>query len=236
MRRKFYISLYLLFWLCVVSCQNAVSQTTKNDSIGNADSNLKIIAVKPNLKYGLSIVYYSDSEAEANYLKIRNDKTGKEYGLFQIEETGNDEVWSPDEEFLVLCNSYDLDLFKSSALLKLLSKPEVTTENFFEKAQSFDEISILNKQKQSVFRHSFIKWENNASISFTITFRDWNEVTKNNEVGSFRYDFIKKSLYRKTKNVSRLSLEEKNLYKVFFRLIGENKKGVIYQKQIKNEI
>jgi hypothetical protein len=202
-------------------------QTTKSEA--------ELVETKKNEKYCISVLFYSDTVNEVNYLKIRNDKNGHESGIFQTDGESSFDVWSLDNEYLALSNGYDIDVYQASAVLNLLSDDRAKADELFDKLVSVDEISVFDSQKRFELRHRFAGWENRDSVLFSVANRLWNETTKNEEIGKFRYDFKQSKLYRQAKTIDKISPSEKMIDDICRGLLGENKKGVIGQDQIGTE-
>lgn len=232
---RVFLSLALLFSL---NCRTAVSQENANAPLPEIQKPNEVSTdSKTNSKYKLTISFGIDAKAESRIVTIRNEITGKEFIFYNLVETFTDISWSDDDEYFVMSNSYALYIYKSSNLVKSFNDPKVKADNFFEKTKTTDEISILDKNKTPKFRHTFLEWKNSASIIFEITYLEWNEEIKNNVVSEFRYDFVKKQLYRQIRQEDvNLSPKKKQKYIGLPPFLGKNKSGLIYQSNVKTEI
>ena len=238
MKLQLYI-FYLIILLLNTGCQKASSQTglprTEPTPI-KEERNL--IATVANSKYGLSLLFYQNSNEKFPFLldvQMRVDKTKESFDLYSLmlknQATSDDSAnfWSPDEEYLVLpCDG--LSVIKSSEILKLF-KPKLDLAQFCRNLKNIDFIEILTDKQNPEFRLRFKKWKNNTSFLFGVSRVNFADRTKtNDEFVEFRYDFASKTLYRKTGRN-----KEENPYK-FAGLLGKNKKGLIRPGSMKNEI
>ena len=233
-----------IFWLVVllfnVGCQKASSQAElPRPESAPVNNEKNLIATQSNSKYGLSLLFYQNSNEKFPFLldvQIRVDKTGKSFDLYSLmleKEAASDDAanfWSPDGEYMVLHGSR-LSVIKSSELLKLLSKPEFDSDKFYQNPKNVDFIEILTDKQNPEFRLRFKKWENNASFVFGVSRVDFADRTKTNEeFAEFRYDFAAKKLYRRN-----LKSNQETSSK-FAGITGRNKKGLIRGGAIENDL
>lgn len=186
----------------------------------------------------MSLLFYKKSEQKFPYLlnvKLRLDKTGKTVDLYtrvlDKEAVSDDAVnfWSPDEEFMVL-HGQRLAVIASSKVLKFLSKPMNGRSKSLENVTAQDVIEILTDKKNPRFRLSFKRWQDSASFIFSVNKSDFTNPSKNTaELAEFRYDFVKKNLYRK------IDPNDPQSRSKFMGMIGKNKKGFILGGAMKDD-
>ncbi len=228
---RLFQNLILIATLVVgVNYQHGYGQNSKS----NEGKLRKVLSddVKTNSKYALSIVYYSDLKAESSYLIIRNDKTKQETSLpYLLSGEDSREVWSPNEEYLVLPNSSSISMYRSASLVKIFNEKNFNPDAFYDKLRSIDRISLETKKNGFDLRHSFARWENKNSVVFRSEIVS-DESSGNIELGEFRYYFSQAKLYHLTgKDLTLSKARHKfiRLYKIF----GRKKKGLIYSQDIK---
>ncbi len=230
--------LLLTILLCAFNFSQTAGQT-KPDKMPPTTRKSNEISIdrKTNSKYKLSFLFGTDDKAEANFVKIRSDENGKEFVFYNLVETPGAISWSPDGEHLAVNNAYGINIYKTADLVKSFADATVREDNFFDKTKTADEISVLDERKSPAFRHNFLNWKNSSSFVFEITYLEWNETTKNNPVGEFSYDFVKKQLSRRMpRNESTLSPDKQKIYSPSARFSGKNKNKNISRNNIKNEI
>lgn len=225
------------------NCRKAASQVESNPvQTRIKEAKDVLLQTETNEKYKLSLLFYKidDDSIPSIKIKIRNDKTGREIELYTIVEENLPPAarrfWSPDEEHLLLHHN-GLWIYQTAEMAKHLNKKDFSTDEFFRKAKTADSIEILTDKQNSEFRHAFVKWQDKDSFVFKISRQSRkNEATPYEAVGEFRYDFVKRQLYRRTKqDYGSLSPDEQKKYTMLSQLLGKNKNGLIAQSDIKSE-
>jgi hypothetical protein len=150
-------------------------------------------AVKGNKKYALSLLLYRRPDsASPSYLRIRNDKTGKEVtprSVFWEEAfpANAPAVWSPDEEYLVLACGEPKDnfcVYQSAQLAKLFEDDSLQND------LNLKSLAVVSRERDGEFHHLFTRWKGNNSFIFKVT--DPRYVGKMN--CNYEYDILRQRL------------------------------------------
>jgi hypothetical protein len=129
-------------------------------------------AVKGNKKYGLSLLLYRKPDSTSpSYVRIRNDNTGKEVtprNVFWEEVFPMDavEIWSPDEEYLVLgCGQPKANfcVYQSAQLAKLFEDDSLQNDT------NLKSLAVVSRERDGEFHHLFTKWKGTDSFIFNVT-------------------------------------------------------------------
>ena len=160
--------------------------------------------MKQNSKYKLSVTFYEKKNEPpfySYYSKLRNDKTGKEIFLAEYGATteslseGIQQVWSPDEEHLMVANGINGGylIYRTSDILKNLNK---TGKIKLGKAID-DVISVVSSKGNPEYEHQFIRWESDNSFIFQAAhFKYKGNKREKSEPDTYKYDIAKRKLYR----------------------------------------
>ena len=164
-------------------------QTSKTK---HEDDKIIVIGEKENQKYDLTAIFYGVDfhfEDEKNtvvkiikHVVFRNNKTKTEVkyetsGTIPAGEFYFTEIWSPDEEYLIL----PIGMFEGFGIFKAKDALENIKSNKF-----FDTIEIGNSRGGSYW-HDFGKWENNSTFSFRAGLYG--------DMFAFKYNLAKSELY-----------------------------------------
>lgn len=167
-------------------------QSTTPDNVSKNDETI-LIDKKANKKYGIEAQFYGidlkDAENNKNSAKVirqvvlKDVKTGSEakYSVKSDTEQAADlyftNVWSPDEEHLIL----PIGKFEGFAIFKAKDAlNDIKTNKFFD--------TIRAKSVNSGdFWHDFEKWEDNSTISF--------RAGLSGDMFAFKYNIEKSELY-----------------------------------------
>jgi hypothetical protein len=153
----------------------------QTDKVNKKDDEVIIITQKINQKYDLTATFYGinfrsgeNDEVQTKiitYIVFKDNKNGKEVRYKpQTFDNSNDkgidsiitpnfyftEVWSPDEEYIVL----PVGQFEGFAVFKANNAFEGIKENKY-----FDTIKVKS-ENSGWFSHDFEKWEDDSTISF----------------------------------------------------------------------
>jgi hypothetical protein len=178
----------ILFLLIVISvfCQSAnTSSIEKNDEI-------VILEKKLNQKYGVEALFYGENliygekqDLMAKIIKFvvfRDTNNGAEIKYLVSDETKQAvnfyflDVWSPDEEYLVM----PISKFEGFAIFNAKD-----VLNDIKSKKYFDTIKTKGVNS-GWFWHDFEKWENNSTLSFRAGLEG--------DMFAFKYDVINKEL------------------------------------------
>jgi hypothetical protein len=180
------IALLVTISLISVGCNRIASQAEQKGAAQGAseistlptnqpqssESQGTLAAVKGNSKYGLSLLLYRRSDsASPSYVRIRNDKTGQEVtprNVFweEIFPANALDLWSPDEEYLVLsCGrpKSNFCVYQSAGLVKLFKDDPIQDD------MTLESLAIVSRKKDGDFHHLFVRWKGNASFIFKVT-------------------------------------------------------------------
>ena len=141
-------------------------------SNNNIDEKI-IIEKKANQKYNLSAIFYGANIKYGNnrelsvkvieYVTIKDNKTGAEIRYLPNDSSTEQaadfyftDVWSPDEEYLVL----PIGKFKGFGVFKAKDVLEnIKSNNYFDKIK-------VKSENSGFFWHNFEKWEDASTFSF----------------------------------------------------------------------
>lgn len=194
-------------------CTTLVPESRNEDEI-------IVIDRKENRKYNLTAAFYGyyfkygeNDELTAKVIKyiiFRKNDTGEEVRYYPKEPEGEQhahfyftEIWSPDEEYLVLpIGRFDgFGIIKSADAMKAIK-----TNDFLDTIGVFNSYTSNSKREQLRLWHDFIGWKSASSISFDAGLSGHSD--------NYQYDFVNKKLTTSPEKV-RTTIE------------GENKKGEI---------
>lgn len=151
-----------------------------------------VVAVKENKKYGVTATFYGkdyrngeNDKAATKVIKeivFRENKTGAE---IKYSPTGTEsaadfyftEIWSPDEEYVVL----PIGKFEGFGIFEAKE-----TLNNIKSNKYYDALKVKTKNS-GFFWHDFDKWENDSTFGF--------RAGLNGELFAFKYDIAKNELY-----------------------------------------
>jgi hypothetical protein len=143
---------------------------TKQPQSGEKQGTLA--AVKSNSKYGLTLLLYRRPDsASPSYVRIRNDKTGQEVtprNVFweEVFPANALDIWSPDEEYLVLsCGrpKANLCVYQTARLAKLFEGDSIQND------MNLESLAVVSRQRDGEFHHLFVRWKGNTSFIFKAT-------------------------------------------------------------------
>lgn len=176
----------------------------------------KEVGVKRNSKYGLTALFYRNSdyklagyEMAADRMIIRDDKTGRESSLVRLPDDfdNHQEVWSPDEEHLVFRCRDRADgfcVYAASGVMNLVGEDG----NFGADKMSdfirveYTETSRPDKGQKKRCIHEFVKWEGDAAFVFKV-----RAYESKSGFGEFKYDAKERKLY----GISSYSFDAENM-------------------------
>lgn len=164
----------------------------------------KEVGVKRNSKYGLSAMFYQNSEYKhadyemaADHMAIRDDKTGRESSFVRLADDfdNHQEVWSPDEEHLVFRCKDRADgfcVYAASGVMNLVGEDgSFAADKMSDFIRiEFTETSRPDKGKKKRCVHKFIKWEGDAAFIFKV-----RAYESKSGFGEFKYDASERNLY-----------------------------------------
>lgn len=169
-----------VFWFAsgLDFCQSAKIEKRDDENI--------VVARKENRKYSLTAIFYGENDKTVgkiiNRVVFRDNKTGAEV---RYEPTGQipagnfyfTEVWSPDEEYLIL----PIGTFQGFGVFEAKDALKSIKENNY-----FDTIKVKSVNS-GFFGHDFEKWEDNSTFSF--------KAGLDGDMFEFKYNAAKSELY-----------------------------------------
>jgi hypothetical protein len=184
--KQLWIVLLVTSLLTSVGCNRTTSQAEqKSTAQGSAEISTPqtkqpqsgekqgaLAAVKGNSKYGLSLLLYRRSDsASPSYVRIRNDKSGREVTPRNVywEEVfpaNALDIWSPDEEYLVLsCGrpKANFCVYQTARLAKLFEDDALQND------VTLESLAVVSRQRDGEFHHLFARWKGNTSFIFNVT-------------------------------------------------------------------
>jgi hypothetical protein len=147
------------------------------------------MALKENHKYNYTCIFYGDDieiadriEPVFTYMSIRDDSTAEEIkyepSMEVVKSDSNIvDVWSPDEEYLVLLRGN----FKGFYIIKASEVAE-----FIRNRSHVDSIRVYEANTETALMHFFGKWDGNRSFIF--------DAGLSGDNWSFRYDITEQKL------------------------------------------
>jgi hypothetical protein len=220
--------------LIYVECDRASSQTeTARTPAGQTatqggEARSKEVGVKRNAKYGLSALFYQNGEKKlagyehaADYMTIRDDKTGRESKPVRLPDDydNHQEVWSPDEEHLVFRCKDRADgfcVYDASGVANLVGEDgnfQTDKMSDFIKVE-YTETSPPDKGEKKRCIHKFVKWEGDAAFVFRA-----RAYESKDGLGEFKYDARERKLY----GISSHSFDAENMRGKLLRPSGADK-------------
>lgn len=185
----------------VIACSLLLASfcTTLPSKLSEKDEIIEI-SRKENRKYNLTAVFYGQNHnyGENNdltakiirYIIFRRNDSGEEVRYYPKEDETEQhatfyftEIWSPDEEYLVLpIGRFDgFGIIKSNETMKA-----VKNNDFFDTIRVFNVYEYDNKNNRLTLWHNFKGWNNSSSVIF--------DAGLSGNSDNYQYDFIKQIL------------------------------------------
>jgi len=168
------------------NCSDALPQqpSSSDANVRNSDERedvqTELIAVRKNARYGFTAYIYQKftlvtekkyKNEKGKYLVLQNNQTKQMSNPvdFRIYSYPNsfEEVWSPNEEFLVFPCEIDgrvkICIYKSADLIDLIDK-----QGNFQTTNYSDFVDFYSVGKRGAVVKTIEKWESNATFSFSV--------------------------------------------------------------------
>lgn len=200
--RKFNTIFLIVALLISAACGRVASQSQNTTNVERMQSDGDVkdeTAVKTNSKYRLSIISrLVENEAGKKYYeyKIRDDRTQRElpvnfyeYAL-RVPAEKPVEVWSPNEEYLIL-NCGGFCVYKSSETAKTLGKSKS-----FQAEKYQGKTVVVTDKGNSEYEQEFVKWDENESFILRATRVKYDGTARNEKFApeEYRYDIARRKL------------------------------------------